>query len=119
MLRFDEMYIKRKTYLFHQCILHSYTKHSVHAFGEDLLDFFHNSEHLPSTQGQYSTDLYAAKTIDILKTQEEASFIYLSFNAPHEPVSAPDNLIEKIKKLHPNTPYTRLGTVIWNQQNIF
>ena len=90
----------------------SYTEHSFNIFGSPFLDFFHNSKHLPETRGEYSTDLYAAKTIDILKKQEDPSFIYLSFNAPHEPVSAPPYIVQKMMKLHmPFTPLSRLGTV--------
>lgn len=85
----------------------SYTEHTIRAGKGDVLDFFHNKEkHI--RYGEYTTDLFGEKTLEILETSKQPAFIYLAFNAPHEPTMAPSELIEEMRKLHPTTAQSRL-----------
>ena len=85
----------------------SYTEHTIKVTGKPVLDFFHNEEkHI--RYGEFTTDLFGEKTIEILETVEKPKFIYLAFNAPHEPAMAPEDLIEEMRKLHPEALDTRL-----------
>jgi hypothetical protein len=58
---------------------------------------------------QYSTyDFGQYARRKLLNNLDVPKFIYLAFNAPHEPVSAPEDVIEEMRKLYPNSPVTRL-----------
>ena len=72
------------------------------------MDFFHNDEKL-IREGEYTTDIFGERTESILENNiETPKFVYLSFNAPHEPTMAPYHLIEKMRKLHPDTQYSSI-----------
>ena len=77
-------------------------------------DFFDNTieQHKLDLEsdGQWTTDLFRDRTIDILKEAKRSktpAYVYLAFNAPHEPTRAPADLIARILEKHPNLPYTR------------
>lgn len=63
------------------------------------LDWQRNGK--PVIEEGYSTDLFAAEAIRLLKNrdQKKSVFLYLPFNAPHQPAQAPDVLIQKYKKM--------------------
>ena len=63
------------------------------------LDWQRNGK--PVIEEGYSTDLFAAEAIRLLKNrdQKKSVFLYLPFNAPHQPAQAPDVLIQKYKRL--------------------
>ena len=58
------------------------------------LDWQRNGK--PVIEEGYSTDLFAAEAIRLLKNrdQKKSVFLYLPFNAPHQPAQAPDVLIQ-------------------------
>ena len=75
-----------------------------------VVDFFHDTTPV-FEPGKYTTDLFTDKARQILKANDaknDPSFIYLAYNAPHEPTHAPDHLIEKMRELHPTTEVSRL-----------
>ena len=49
----------------------------------------------------YSTDILADEAIKLLKNRNKQKpvFLYLPFNAPHQPAQAPEQLLEKYRKL--------------------
>ena len=56
----------------------------------------------------YSTFDWGERTQEIFNTnKDKPQFAYLAFNAPHERVSAPKELIQKFKALHPGIDGTR------------
>jgi arylsulfatase A-like enzyme len=67
--------------------------------GARRLDWHRNGK--PVIEEGYSTDLFAAEAIRLLKNRDQKKpvFLYLPFNAPHQPAQAPDVLIQKYKKL--------------------
>ena len=61
------------------------------------------------TEYEYATydwGQYARKVLT--ENIEKPKFIYLAFNAPHEPVAAPADLRKYMKEQHPNMPTTRI-----------
>ena len=49
----------------------------------------------------YSTDILTDEAIKLLKNRNKQKpvFLYLPFNAPHQPAQAPEQLLEKYRKL--------------------
>ena len=57
--------------------------------------------------GRYSTDFYTDKMLEYLARkpgEERPFFAYLAYTAPHWPVQAPDNLIDKYKGRYADGP---------------
>ncbi len=56
---------------------------------------------VPLKEDGYSTDLLAAEAIRVIQKRDRVKplFLYLPFNAPHDPVQAPEALIEKYRSL--------------------
>ena len=54
----------------------------------------------PVVEDGYSTDLFAKEAIDWIENRDRAKpfFIYLAFNAPHNPCSAPDEIVQKYQQ---------------------
>ena len=61
-----------------------------------------------SVFGQISSFHQILSKIEKLRPIALLSFIYLAYNAPHEPTMAPQRLIDEMAKLHPNTEFSRL-----------
>jgi arylsulfatase len=61
-------------------------------------------DHLPAHF--YSTDFYASRMISYLKSRPRSRpfFAYLAFTAPHWPLQAPDDLIQKYLPLYQDGP---------------
>lgn len=64
-------------------------------------DFFHNEDAVTDfPQGFYSTDAYTDRAIEMIEKyqrEERPFFIYLSYTAPHFPVQAPADTVEKYR----------------------
>ena len=55
--------------------------------------------------GKWTTDLFGQRTIKLLdQSDENAKFIYLAFNAPHEPTDAPETIKKIIRRAYPTVP---------------
>jgi arylsulfatase A-like enzyme len=67
--------------------------------GSRARGWFRNGQSV-APQG-YSTDLLAAEAIKLLKNRNKKKpvFLYLPFNAPHQPAQASERLLEKYRKL--------------------
>ena len=65
------------------------------------LDYFDGLNPNREKTGVYSTFDFGDKTREIFMAEDGPKFIYLAFNAPHDPVSAPEYLIEEMKHAHP------------------
>ncbi|CAG5102365.1 Oidioi.mRNA.OKI2018_I69.chr1.g266.t1.cds [Oikopleura dioica] len=73
------------------------------------LDFFDNREPVLAAQGKWTTDLFGQRTIKLLdQSDENAKFIYLAFNAPHEPTDAPETIKRIIRRAYPTVPESRV-----------
>ena len=80
-----------------------YNTHALSAKGDFYLNHFLNGEPNPEPSGNYTyaTFAWADRAIEVLNRKpEKPKFLYLAFNAPHEPVSAPEELIEKMRAEH-------------------
>jgi hypothetical protein len=56
-------------------------------------------------EGKWTTDLFGQRTIKLLdQTDKNAKFIYLAFNAPHEPTDAPEMIKNIIRNAYPDLP---------------
>jgi arylsulfatase A-like enzyme len=58
----------------------------------------------------HATDLFTNWTLDYLNekaTKKEPFFLFLTYNAPHDPVQPPTNWLDKIKKREPNASLER------------
>ena len=57
--------------------------------------------------GQYSSDFYTSKMLEYLNAEERGErpfFAYLAFTAPHWPIQAPDDVIDKYKGRYSDGP---------------
>ncbi|CAG5079510.1 Oidioi.mRNA.OKI2018_I69.PAR.g9270.t1.cds [Oikopleura dioica] len=77
-------------------------------------DFYDNTEERHKldlqSDGEWTTDLFRDRTVEILKQSKKTNtpaYVYLAFNAPHEPTRAPEELIARIQEKHPEIAYTR------------
>ena len=50
--------------------------------------------------GQYITDIFTNETLTKLEDTEKPNFVYLAYNAPHSPVSAPEEVKDELRKLY-------------------
>lgn len=50
--------------------------------------------------GQYITDIFTKETLTKLEDTEKPNFVYLAYNAPHAPVSAPQKVKDELKQLY-------------------
>lgn len=57
--------------------------------------------------GVYSTFDFGDQASKIFMDGDKPKFIYLAFNAPHDPVSAPEDLIAEMKTAHPTVSHSR------------
>ena len=58
----------------------------------------------------HATELFSEWTVDYLKEQsksEEPFFLFLTYNAPHDPVQPPKEWLEKTQKKYPNEKFKR------------
>lgn len=85
-----------------------YNNHQRSIGRQRFLDYFNNDIPLPEKNGIYSTFDFGRETRKIYDDIYDPKFIYLSFNAPHGPLSAPNALIEEMRGLHPKTSESRL-----------
>ena len=83
------------------------SKSLTKASGIEYLDYFDGDEPNRAKSGVYSTFDFGAKTREIFLKIKQPKFIYLSLNAPHGPISAPENLIREMQKEHPTISYSR------------
>jgi arylsulfatase B len=67
--------------------------------GPRRLDWQRNGK--PVIEEGYSTDLFAAEAVRLLKNRDQKKpvFLYVPFNAPHQPAQAPEVLLEKYRDL--------------------
>ena len=73
----------------------------------NISDWFRDEK--PIFDRQYSTEAFADRTIEILKRHtENPQFVFLSLNAPHDPVVAPEHLSKFYRKMFPNYPKSRI-----------
>jgi len=63
-------------------------------------DFRDNFEVTHEGEGEFSTDLYTRKAVDIIKNHDKSEplFLYLAYQAPHGPVQMPPNEYRKYPK---------------------
>ena len=90
-----------------------------HGFLGDMMDdYFHHRRHDVNYMRLndqtidppgHATDLFTEWTCRWLKEydQEEPFFVYLAYNAPHDPIQPPDAFLEKYKSKHPGAGDTR------------
>ena len=77
----------------HLCGFIDYYKHTNAIMGN--ADWYRNGK--PLVQEGYSTDLIAQEAVNIIKNRGPGKllFLFVSFNAPHSPAQAPEELIKK------------------------
>ena len=56
---------------------------------------------------EYITFDLGRVTREIIERENGPKFIYLSFNAPHGPLDAPQDLIDEMQKRHPGVTESR------------
>ena len=78
-----------------------YFNHTKKVKHVEYLDYFQDFEPNWNKTGVYSTFDFGNEAREIFEKIRQPKFIYLSFNAPHGPVSAPEDLVEQMKKIHP------------------
>jgi arylsulfatase A-like enzyme len=84
-----------------------YYQHTKNVEKFKYLDYFDGAEVNRNKTGIYSTYDFGEETRRVFKQVNEPKFIYLAYNAPHDPVSAPEQLIEDMKKFHPGVTESR------------
>jgi arylsulfatase A-like enzyme len=58
----------------------------------------------------HATDLFTNWTVDYLQkksTSDKPFFLFLAYNAPHDPIQPPTNWLDKIKKREPDSTFKR------------
>ncbi len=76
-------------------MLNDYWEHT--RFGQNMMR--HNADTI-NPEG-HATDLFASWTLERLETlkkDEQPFFLYLAFNAPHDPIQPPPEWVEKVKE---------------------
>ena len=71
----------------------------------DVKETFHNETPIVVTGKGYYTDQLAAKAVEFIRrdaTTEKPFFLYLAFNAPHYPLEAPFELVQKYRRIFPD-----------------
>ncbi|CAH3038820.1 unnamed protein product [Porites evermanni] len=83
-----------------------YWDHSNLAISGQGLDFRNGTEAVKTEWGQYSTELFTEKAVDIIQTHDPSKplFLYLPFQAVHsanfiQPLQAPPSLIKKFSHI--------------------
>ncbi|CAG5080405.1 Oidioi.mRNA.OKI2018_I69.PAR.g9577.t1.cds [Oikopleura dioica] len=85
-----------------------YFTHSNEAPGTYLNHFLNGEPHIPEGGFDYATYAWSNRTNKILRESlGQPNFVYLAFNAPHEQVAAPQNLVDEMNALYPDMPATR------------
>lgn len=61
----------------------------------------------------HATDLFAEWACDFIakRSKDKPFFLYLAFNAPHDPIQPPKEWLEKVKQREPNMTAKRAGLV--------
>jgi arylsulfatase A-like enzyme len=95
-----------------------------HGFLGDMMDdywthlrhghnFMRRNEQVINPQG-HATDLFTTWACDYLDERAKAGgpfFLYLAYNAPHDPIQPPPEWLEKVKEREPGLPAKRAGLV--------
>lgn len=71
----------------------------------DVKETFHNETPITVTGKGYYTDQLAAKAAEFIRRDaaaEKPFFLYLAFNAPHYPLEAPFELVQKYRRIFPD-----------------
>lgn len=77
-------------------MLESQMDYTTHLMGHMAL-MFNNSEPIDRS-GEYITTVLTDEAMKFVKDQETPIFTYLAYNAPHQPVSAPDWIKTKLQE---------------------
>ena len=62
----------------------------------------------------HATDLFTTWAVDYLEQRKKAGgpfFLYLAYNAPHDPLQPPTDWLDKVTKRHPDLPVKRAKLV--------
>lgn len=73
------------------------------------VNWMRENEHEINPKG-HATDLFTDWSIDYIKNaskQEQPFFLFLAYNAPHDPVQPPKEYLDKVKKRAPTLPLKR------------
>lgn len=71
----------------------------------DVKETYHNETPITVTGQGYYTDQLAAKAVEFIRRDvaaEKPFFLYLAFNAPHYPLEAPVELVQKYRRIFPD-----------------
>lgn len=83
---------------------HDFYSHQLVANGE--LDMFRDGKPYPDRAGSWSDTVFADEAIKFIKTESEKPFfIYLPFQAPHDPIQDPD--VPNAERLSKKDPKSR------------
>lgn len=66
--------------------------------------YFEDDAHSRLPEGAYTTDYFTSRLIGFLDGNRQPFFAYLAFNAPHTPLQAPQDLIEKYAGIYDSGP---------------
>lgn len=89
-------------------MLSDYWKHT--RFGKNMMR--HNFDTINPVG--HATDLFgewAAAELDVLNEKKDPWFLYLAFNAPHDPIQPPEEWFEKVLERESSIDSTRAGIV--------
>ena len=86
----------------------NYFQHNRAVGSCKYLDYFENDRPIDEKTGVYSTFDFGDHARKIYNKIDDPKFIYLALNAPHGPLMAPENMIEEMRQLYPDSPRTRL-----------
>ena len=85
-----------------------YNDHTKHD-GSSYLAHFNGSEPFRQEKYTYATTDWGERARKIFsENREKPQFVYLSFNAPHEPVTAPGWLKKPFREMYPKLSETRI-----------
>lgn len=74
------------------------------------INYLRYNEHKISPQATHATDLFSAWASEYILSrsqQKQPFFMYLAYNAPHNPIQVPDDWIARYKQRYPQTPEPR------------
>ncbi|XP_067934002.1 arylsulfatase J-like [Watersipora subatra] len=66
--------------------------------GEPYLDFYRDAVPSNDSWGRYSTEIFTERAVDIIRTDESDDkplFLFLSYQAPHNPLQVPERYLEQ------------------------